>query len=1250
MTPAKSFHNIVDEKARRYQKYNGKNWIAGNPYTTYSIKDVTYQFFTHFHPYVANLIQNLDDGGIAELQAADTIYQPDTPTAPVSGNPILVRPNTSRAILLTAAAVTLSDGSTINLTAGTPLTVADGINIILPNPTTVVFTDGSTGSVTTTPTVQLPGKIPASSPSGIQWTIAAKDTVVPDGTPVTLAAASTLTLTYDGTEVTIPAGTSIAIRSGLPMPYLFEDFFAAAYSPDPSVVVQPYPVKELDFAVNGAYAIYNYEIFFHVPLLIAVHLSQNQQFQDAQDWFHYIFNPTDNSDGPTPQRFWRVQPFQQTDAESIEEILVNLSTNADPVLHDQTVASIQQWKNTPFQPWAVAKFRPTAYMLKTVMAYLDNLIAWGDSLFQQYTIETINEATQLYVLAANILGPKPQPVPKKGTVNTLTYAELRGNLNDFSETLADIETDIPFDLTTLPSPGVNPPGTQILPSIGQALYFCIPQNSNLLAYWDTVATRLFNIHNSLNLQGIFQILPLYDPPIDPALLVRATAEGLDVSAIVSGLNQPLPLVRFRYLISKAMEICGFVQSLGSALLSAIEKQDNESLAMLRSQNESTLLGLQQMIKYSQWQEAIKAKQAIEQTMNNSVQRYTYYQQLLGRKTADIAKTIPKLTDLDVTGLDQFNFSQADETGEPVWTFDPVNIDISSSAPVSDGNIKTLSGHEVQELNLIKGAEIANGIASGLSAVAAVLSAIPQFDADGEPLGVGVTVGEGGIQVSAVINALADVSRGAAEICNSEATQTSKAGSYERRTQDWVNQSNSARGEMNLVFRQLRGAQIQEAVASQEYQNHLVQMQQSKDIVTFLEGQALAGYPVKETTVDFYSWMKRETKTLYNNAFQLGFEVAKKAERALQNELGNPGLSYVQYNYLDGTEGLLAGDKLMFDLKTMEMAFTDLNQREYELTKHVSLLQVAPLALLQLRSTGSCMVNIPEELFDLDCPGHYFRRIKSVAITVPCVTGPYTSVNCTLTLQKSTIRMNSDVASGYVRKGANDLRFDDYFGALQTVVTSSAQSDSGLFETNLNDDRYLPFEAIGVAGSQWQLSLPIDLPQFDYDTITDVILHIRYTARDGGQAMKTAAVANLEATIKNAKMAGSVRLFSMRHEFPSEWAKFKAAAASPYPLSFTLLAQHYPYWSRALTSTVAALQVFAELAPGIPAPAGLAVSSKADGSGAVTLARNPAYGTFLFGDLKAAFAALPPVTGALSLYLTDHTIGDLWLAITWAGHE
>lgn len=1246
-----SFHNIVDEQVRLNQAYNGVQWVIGNPYTTTYISSVTYQFFTHFHPYVKNLIQNLDNGGIPDLLESDVVYSPDTSSAPKSGNPLVVQKDTSKAILLAAATATLANGSTLALTPGTPVTLVDGTSISFPNPIPVQYPDGKVAMITVANPLALPGLIPATSSSGIQWAIAGTQTIVPDRTPVALNGVANAVLTYDGTPLTLPDKTPVSISSGLPKPFLFEDFFAAAYHPQP-VVDLPYPVKNLDFTVGGAYSVYNWEIFFHVPLLIAIHLSQNQKFQDAQDWFHYIFNPTDNSDGPTPQRFWRVQPFQSTDTESIEEILVNLSTGTDPQLQIQTMESISEWKKTPFQPWAVAQFRPTAYMFKTIMAYLDNLIAWGDSLFAQYTIETINEATQLYVLAANILGTRPQAIPKIGTVKSMTYDQLRGTLNDFGEVLADIQTDIPFELCPLPPPATNPPGSQILPSIGQSLYFCIPQNAQLLAYWDTVATRLFNIHNSLNLQGIFQILPLYDPPIDPALLVRAAAEGLDVSAIVNGLNQPLPLVRFGFLIAKAIEICQMVQSLGSGLLAAIEKQDNESLSLLRTQHETAVLNMAQMVKYSQWQDAIKARQGLEQTMSTNVQRYTYYQQLLGRAPADIAKSIPQLSDLDSSGLDQFNFTQSDTTGEPVWGFDAIPVDISSDAPVSDGDIKTLSGHEVQELNLIVGAEIAGAIGSGLSATGAILAAIPQFDVDGLPMGVGVTVSEGGIQVSAVLGGLADVAKAAADICNSQANQTAKAGSYERRTQEWLNQSNSARGEMNQVFRQLRGAQIREAIASREYQNHLAQIQQSKDIETFLEGQALSGFPVKETTVDFYGWMKRETKLVYSNAFQLAFEVSKKAERALQNELGDSSLTYVQFNYLDGTEGLLAGEKLMFDLRTMDMAYLDLHQREFELTKHVSLMQVAPLALLQLRTTGSCLVTIPEEVFDLDCPGHFFRRAKSIAVTIPCVTGPYTSVNCTLTLQKSTIRISNDPAASYARSGSNDLRFNDYFGALQSVVTSSAQSDSGLFDTNLNDERYLPFEAVGVAGSQWQLSLPADLPQFDFDTITDVILHIRYTARDGGKVLKTAAVKNLEAVIKKAKMAGSVRLFSMRHEFPSQWAKFSGTAPGalvPYGLGFTLLIQHYPYWFRSLTGNLTQIQLFAKYPPGVNAPGGLAVSSKADGSGAVNMALNPTYGSLLFADLKTTFGALPPPTGLVNLYLTDNSMQDLWLVLTWEGH-
>lgn len=91
---------------------------------------------------------------------------------------------------------------------------------------------------------------------------------------------------------------------------------------------------------------------------------------------------------------------------------------------------------------------------------------------------------------------------------------------------------------------------------------------------------------------------------------------------------------------------------------------------------------------------------------------------------------------------------------------------------------------------------------------------------------------------------------------------------------------------------------------------------------------------------------------------------------------------------------------------------------------------------------------------------------------------------------------------------------------------------------MRDDRYLPFEGSGAI-SEWQLEMPADLRQFDYDSISDVIIHIRYTAREGGGLLRNGAVANLKERIAEAQAAGSVRLFSVRHEFPTEWAKFKS---------------------------------------------------------------------------------------------------------------
>ncbi len=86
------------------------------------------------------------------------------------------------------------------------------------------------------------------------------------------------------------------------------------------------------------------------------------------------------------------------------------------------------------------------------MKYLDNLIAWGDNLFRQDTIETLNEATQVYVLAANILGPKPQKIPPRGKRTSKTYKQLKDiGIDAFEMHLSKLK--MIFHLTQVQPPG-----------------------------------------------------------------------------------------------------------------------------------------------------------------------------------------------------------------------------------------------------------------------------------------------------------------------------------------------------------------------------------------------------------------------------------------------------------------------------------------------------------------------------------------------------------------------------------------------------------------------------------------------------------------------------------------------------------------------------------------------------------------------------------------------------------------------------
>lgn len=926
-----------------------------------------------------------------------------------------------------------------------------------------------------------------------------------------------------------------------------EDFFKDLYQPNPekdkTLAVNYFP-KEIDVSENGAYSIYNWELIFHVPFSIAVHLSKNQRFDEAQKWFHYIFDPTSNDQSEEPpMRFWKFKAFRtKSEVELIDDFLKTLSSTEDKEQKEEMVAKIEGWRNKPFQPHVIARTRFVAYQFNVVMKYLDNLIAWGDSLFRQDTIETINEATQLYVLAANILGPKPQEIPQRGTTGPKTFAQLRNKLDAFGNALVDLEGQFPFNLNLPSEDRTDLDRSNSLFGVGQTLYFCIPKNNKLLGYWDLVADRLFKIRNCMNIEGIVRQLPLFQPPIDPGMLVKAAAAGIDLNSVISGLNQPVSPIRSTFLIQKALEICNEVRSLGNNLLSAIEKKNAEELSLIRQQQDIRMQELIRDTRFLQWKESEANTDALLRSRETAYQRYQHYQLLLGKPEEDYAD----LASLELERKALLEGSDHEEAKDGFNTIyseliekyaDEIELEEYPEKEQVEGGILYLNKKEDVELNekMPISRQKYEDAASKLNTYG-WLSLIPDFGLNFHFWGIGASISVGGgSTLNKIGQTLAGQDRNDAEKESFQGNLAGKTASYERRADDWTLQSNLAAKELLQIGRQIIASLIREQITKKEYENQLQQIEHSLEINAFLKD--------KFTNKDLYGWMQSELSKIYYDTYKFAFDIAKKAEQTMKHELMRPELesrSFIQFNYWDaGRKGLLSGENLYLDLKRMEMAYHDYNKREYELTKHISLRQLNPAVLLQLKAQGWCEINLPEWLFDLDCPGHYMRRIKSVALSIPAIAGPYTSINCTLSLQKSTIRKSPILGEDYQRDTENeDTRFLDYFGTIQSIVTSNAQNDSGLFEVNLREERFLPFEGAGVE-STWRLELPEEFRQFDYNTITDVILHIRYTARQGGGQLKKGAQGSIRDLLETAAAKPMTRLFSLQHDFPNEWHRFNS---------------------------------------------------------------------------------------------------------------
>ncbi|QHI38699.1 hypothetical protein IMCC3317_40930 [Kordia antarctica] len=830
------------------------------------------------------------------------------------------------------------------------------------------------------------------------------------------------------------------------------NYFIHQYLPILQQINYPFPIDEFDFSYFGAYQKYNWEIFFHAPSLIAKQLKNNGQFADAIKWLQFIFDPTNRDTALNDKRFWMIKPFLKDVSENSIQNLMHLlgATGLNPEQEkkrEALKAQIKRWKDNPFEPHKIAEMRHRAYMLWTVCEYIDVLIEWGDSLFRQDSIEAINEATNLYILAGELLGNRPKTLNKPANVIVDSFDTIKDGLDDFSNAVLNIENEIPAYSPIICCKETNNERYQ-LPD----LLFCIPDNPKLQELWNRAEDRLFKIRHCMNIEGQIRELPLFQPPIDPALLVRATAMGIDIGEVLQELNAPTPHYRYTYLLQKANEFTGEVKALGGALLSALEKKDTEELNLLRQLHEQNILKATRNLK----------KMAIEEAK-------------LGLASTQHSKKLIEIRLAEYEGKD------------------------------------TLSDLESRSMSNTKKAELFMYAEQAQVLIAAALTPIPnQYITAGLPPSVTIEPPTSGAKLEK-ISSLVGLSFGIVGSIyrNISSMQLTKAG-YKRRQEDWDFQITTAKEELKQVEKSILSAEIRIAIAEKDFENHELQIEQSKEVFDFVKN--------KFTNLNLYSWMSGELMKLHYRAYKLAYEMAKQAQRAMNKEL-SIDLSIIDFGHWNSSrKGLLAGEKLSMQLKELDNAYIKNDKRRFELSKDISLKLLDPGALVHLIQHKYCKVKLEEELLNLVFKSRNLTgmQIKSIGISIPCVTGSQISTNVKLRVQNG-----------------------------EELITSSGVNDLGVFEPNFNQARYMPFEYLELKEDQADppkkfINLEVMLegdddknpPEYDITTISDVVLHVRYYAENNSKSTDTIGEVNVPSNQQHLVM-------SWKYDFPLEWQKINS---------------------------------------------------------------------------------------------------------------
>ncbi len=242
------------------------------------------------------------------------------------------------------------------------------------------------------------------------------------------------------------------------------------------------------------------------------------------------------------------------------------------------------------------------------------------------------------------------------------------------------------------------------------------------------------------------------------------------------------------------------------------------------------------------------------------------------------------------------------------------------------------------------ANAARTAANGLEAVAEAMDVVPDIWV-GTVEDVQLPVGT---KMAGLFKTMARVSNTIADMANTTAGLDLTEGGWVRRQQDWTQRVAVLDIQIEQVELQILGAERRRHQSLRKLNIQQRQIEQATEVLDLLRD--------KFTNHATYLFLQKYVADLYYQTYDLALRQARQAEHAFNFERGYTARKFIRCDYWDNLhEGLLAGERLGLDLARMEKEYCDLNRREYELTKHISMRLFFPREFLQLKVTGRCEI-------------------------------------------------------------------------------------------------------------------------------------------------------------------------------------------------------------------------------------------------------------------------------------------------------